>query len=379
MLTTPTTVPFYSGAASCRREWPRLEARLREVAASGRFTYGPMGERLERAVAERTGARHAVAVASGSDALIIMLRAAGVGPGDEVILPAYTFFATASAVLHVGASPVLVDIVPGSYAMDPDRAAAAITPRTKAIMPVHLFSQMADVVALRELADRHGLQLLEDSAEAIGMHVDGRHAGRWGRAGVLSFFPTKTLGALGDAGMLLTDDDRLAARSRALRCHGQTADGTYGELGYNSRCDELQSAVLLTRLEALDAAIARRAELAARYTRRLADLAPRVRTPWLAPASRQGNMVFYVYLVECERRDQLVAFLAARGVGTEVYYPRPLTAQPCLAGLPGARHPVPVATEKSRRAVALPLYPDLTVEQVDDVGQLVHEFWGARP
>ncbi|MEU9576662.1 DegT/DnrJ/EryC1/StrS family aminotransferase [Streptomyces chilikensis] len=379
MSETTTTVPFFSGAASVRRDWPRLEARIREVAASGRFTSGPVTAELETAIAERTGARHAVAVANGTDALVILLRAAGIGPGDEVIVPAYTFFATASCVLHVGAQPVLVDVLPGSYAMDPERAEAAITPRTKAIMPVHLFSQMADMEVLRDLADRHGLMLLEDSAEGIDMRAGGVHAGLWGSGGVLSFFPTKTLGSLGDAGMLLTDDDRIAARARRLRQHGQDTEGEYvhEEIGWNSRCDELQSAFLLHRLERLTEETERRAELAARYDRLLAPLAGKVTTPWIAPAKTPGNQVYYVYLVECDRRDELAAHLEAHGVGTEIYYPRPLTEQPLLAPLPGSRHPVPVAAAASRRALALPLYPDLTDAQADHVAGLIHAFYGA--
>jgi dTDP-4-amino-4,6-dideoxygalactose transaminase len=243
---------------------------------------------------------------------------------------------------------------------------------------VHLFSQTADLVALRELAEEYSLQILEDSAEAIGMRVDGRHAGLWGRAGVLSFFPTKTLGALGDAGMVITDDAELAASVRRLRAHGQRIDGSYQhvQLGWNSRCDELQAAVLLTRLEHLDADIARRAELVERYNERLAPLAPVLTTPWQAPAKRPSNLVWYVYLVETDRRDELVTFLAEHGVGTEVYYPRPLTEQPCLRDLPGAGHPVPVAKRASGRAVALPLYADLTDAQVDRVCDLVHQFHG---
>ncbi|MFH9571279.1 DegT/DnrJ/EryC1/StrS family aminotransferase [Streptomyces sp. NPDC017454] len=372
------TVPFFSGAASARRDRPALEARIRQVAASGRFTSGPVTAELEQAIARRTGARHAVAVANGTDALVILLRAAGVGPGDEVIVPAYTFFATASAVLHVGAEPVLVDVLPGSYAMDPRRAEEAITERTKAIMPVHLFSQMADMEVLKDLADRHGLLLLEDSAEGIDMRAGGVHAGLWGSGGVLSFFPTKTLGSLGDAGMLLTDDDRIAASARRLRQHGQDTDGDYlhHEIGYNSRCDELQSAFLLHRLERLSEEIERRAELAALYDRLLAPLAPAVATPWLAPAKTPGNQVYYVYLIECDCRDELVAYLDAHGVGTETYYPRPLTEQPLLAPLPGSRHPVPVAEAAARRAVALPLYPDLTDRQAERVARLVHAFHG---
>ncbi|WP_328312758.1 DegT/DnrJ/EryC1/StrS family aminotransferase [Streptomyces sp. NBC_00442] len=375
-LSPAEQIPFFTGAESIRRTWAALEARLREVASVGRFTFGTLGRELEERIAALTGAKHAIAVGNGTDALIILLRAAGVGPGDEVIVPAYTFFASASAVLHVGAEPVLVDVVPGSYAMDPAAARAAITERTKAIMPVHLFSQMADMRTLRDLADEHGLLLLEDSAEGIGMVMGGRHAGLWGGGGVLSFFPTKTLGALGDAGMILTDDDAVAERARRLRSHGQAVDGSYEylELGYNSRLDEIQSAVLLTRLETLAADIERRAELAARYDEGLAPLAPVVRIPFMAKAAEPGNTVWYVYLIESDHRDQLVAYLAAHGVGTEVYYPRPLTEQPALAPLPGARHPVPVAEAASRRAVGLPLYPDLTNDQVDRVCELVHRF-----
>lgn len=379
-MTAPTAVPFFSGAATFERTWPELERRLRTITARGRFTSGPEVAALERALADYTGAAQVVAVGSGTEALIMALRAAGIGPGDEVIVPAYSFFATVSSVLHVGADPVMVDVRADSYALDPQRVADAVTSRTRAVMPVHLFHQMADMAVLGKLADEHGLVVVEDSAEAIGMRVDDRHAGLFGAAGVLSFFPTKTLGALGDAGAVLTDDAELADRIRRLRVHGQAVEGSYThlELGWNSRCDEIQAAVLLTRLAHLDTDIARRAALAARYTANLADLDPVVTTPRQAQALRPSNLVWYVYLIETDRRDELVTFLAEHGVGTEVYYPRPLPAQPSLAGLPGARHPVPVATRASGRAVALPLYPDLTDDQVDRVCALVHEFHGGQ-
>lgn len=369
-------IPFFSGADSTRRNWHRLEPRLRKVAERGRFIHGPIGRELEEAISRFTGARHTVLVGSGSDALIILLRAAGITAGDEVIIPAYTFFATASAVLHVGARPVMVDILPESYAMDPMAAQAAITGDTRAIMPVHLFCQMADMAKIRDLAETHSLVLVEDSAEGIGMFMNGRHAGLWGEGGVLSFFPTKTLGALGDAGMVLTDNDDIAMRARYLRSYGGRVHPPSGrtELGYHSRCDELQAAVLLTRLETIEREIARRAELAARYGDRLADLDPKVTVPQLAHTLKPGNPVYYVYLIESDYRDELVAFLSAHGVETEVYYPLPLTDQPSLSGLPGASHPVPVARAASRRAVALPLYPDLTDEQLDRVCDLIHRF-----
>lgn len=379
MLTTQP-VPFFSGAASIRRDWESLAGRITELVLRGVFASGPMVAELEETIKQYTGATHAVACNSGTDALVMTLRAAGIGRGDEVIVPAYTFFASVSSVIHVGARPVLVDIQPGSYAIDVERAADAITKSTKAIMPVHLFSQTADLMAVCELADEYDLKIIEDSAEAIGMRVEGRHAGLWGQAGVLSFFPTKTLGGLGDAGMVLTGDASIAASVRSQRAEGgyqHVRLGLNRQLGLNSQCDELQAAILLTRLERLDSDILRRAELAQRYNEWLAPLAPALSTPWLAPAKRPSNQVWYVYLVETDRRDELVGFLAEHGVGTEVYYPRPLTEQPCLRELPGAAFPVPVARRASQRAVALPLYTDLTDAQVDRVCHLVHQFHGS--
>ncbi|MFD8212273.1 DegT/DnrJ/EryC1/StrS family aminotransferase [Streptomyces sp. NPDC059697] len=369
------SVPFFSGAVGLHRDRERLSAQVRQIAESGHFVDGPTVAELEQAVSAYTGARYAVACNNASDALILMMKAAGIGPGDEVIVPAYTFLATASCVVHAGAEPVFADVLPDSYALDPESVRAAIGPDTKAIMAVHLFHQTADLHTLREIAYEHGLDLFEDSAEAIGMRVGDTHAGLWGRAGVLSFFPTKTLGALGDAGMLITDDEELAQRASHLRRHGPAGqDDGRTLIGMDSRCDELQAAVLLTRLRSLDADIARRAELSKRYTAGLAPLAPVVTTPTRADARERSNLVWYVYLIETERRDELVSFLQENGVGTETYYPRPLTAQPCFRGRPGARLPVPAAEAAAERALALPLYPDLTEAQVDRVCDLVHEF-----
>lgn len=378
MVTDPQ-VPFFTGAATFDRDWDVLAGHVRGIAERGIMTSGPLVTQLEQRVAAYTGARFAVACNSATDALITMLRAAGIGPGDEVIVPAYSFFATASCVVHTGAEPVFVDVLPDSYAMDPAAARAAIGPRTRAVMAVHLFHQTADLAALRQLADEHGLEFFEDSAEAIGMRVGGRHAGLWGTAGVLSFFPTKTLGALGDAGMVLTDDEQYARRVRRMSGAGRlSADEPVAVLGADSACDELQAAVLLTRLAHLDDDIARRARLADRYTGRLAGLSA-VTTPAVAGTRADADPVWYVYLLESDRRDDLVQFLAGRGVGTEVYYPRPLPAQPCLRDLPGSRHPVPVAARAAGRAVGLPLYPDLREDQVDHVCDLIREFHKETP
>jgi UDP-2-acetamido-2-deoxy-ribo-hexuluronate aminotransferase len=362
------SVPFFSVSSV-------LAGREQELAAAIRGLE-PLGDvrvaRLERAIGDYVGGAECVAVASGSDALALMLRAAGIGPGDEVIVPAYTFFASASSVAHVGATPVLVDVLPGSYALDPARVEAALTPRTAVIMPVHLFAQMAPMDALLELARVNHLAIFEDSAEAIGMRVEGRHAGLWGEAGVLSFFPSKTLGAFGDAGLVMTRSAELAERVRAL------ADGSAEGGAWASACDELAATVLLLRLEQLDDEIAARAEVAARYAQQLADL-EQVTLPQLNDEVGVRAPVWYVYLMECDRRDELAARLAGVGVETEVFYPRPLSAQPCFAdGGRAVVHPVPVCELASKRALALPLYPGLSTVDVDRVCAAIREFYGRR-
>jgi dTDP-4-amino-4,6-dideoxygalactose transaminase len=386
--TAPAAVPFFDNRESFEREWPDLQRHLHEVFDHGKYSHGRKTEELEEAVKRFTGARHAIGVNSGTDALLLLLRAAGVGPGDEVVLPCYTFFASASAVHHVGARPVFVDIDPETYALDLDAVREAITDRTRAIMPVHLFNQMADMASITEIAARSGIPVVEDSAEAIGMFHGGVHAGLLGLGGVLSFFPTKTLGALGDAGMVITDDPLVADRCAVLRHHGRMGV-TVGRIsgisnaasisGTNSKMDEVQAAVLLTRLARLNQAIARRAELARYYDERLADVA-QIRRPVLKPGSAATNPVWYVYLVEADDRDALADFLAGKGIGTEIYYPRPLHLQPCFASLGHRPHDFPVAERVAGRALALPLYPDLTPAQADRVCQAIEEFYarGAR-
>ncbi|QJC51025.1 DegT/DnrJ/EryC1/StrS family aminotransferase [Paenibacillus albicereus] len=370
------SIAFYTGARSFEEAWPRLSERLDRVIGCGQFTNGPEVEQLERALERYTGARHAVAVGNATDALILLLQAAGIGPGDEVIVPGYSFFATASCVAHAGATPVFCDIDPATYAIDPAGIEAKITERTRAIMPVHLFTQMADMPAILDIARRHGLQVLEDSAEGIGMFSGGVHAGLHGRGGVLSFFPTKTLGAIGDAGMILTDDDALAASARRLRSHGQEAGQPYihHEIGWNSRMDDVQAAVIAVRLESLAANIARRAHLAALYDRELAAV-PQVSTPVIKESTEAANAVYYVYLIEADERDGLVEHLTARGIGTEVYYPLPLHLQPVFAELGGRPGQLPHAERAAGRAVGLPMYPDLTDEEARLVCRTIQDFY----
>ena len=378
-------VPFYDQRGTFEADWTRLRKRIATVMDHGKYSHGAQVAELETELSVYTGARHAIGVNSGTDALQLLFRAAGIGPGDEVIMPCFTWISPASTVARIGARPVFVDVEPDSYTIDVDAARAALNARTKAIVPVHLFNQMADMAAVLELSEHAEVQVIEDSAEAIGMWQDGTHAGLLGRGGVLSFFPTKTLGTLGDAGMILTDDALIADRCRILRHHGRmgtTLDRisgisqAAGVSGTNSKMDDILAAVLLTRLTHLSRDIARRAWIAHAYDERLAGLKDVVRTPQVVVRPTATNPVWYVYVVEAERRDDLAAALAERGIGTEVYYPRPLHLQPCFATLGGRAGEHPVAEHLCRRTLALPLYPDMTLHAVDIVTAAIAEFYG---
>lgn len=378
-------IPFFTQAASFDKVWPLVVDHVNDVADRGKYSHGRKVGEFEKAIAAYTGARFAIGVNSGTDALVLLLRAAGLQPGDEVVVPAFSFFATASSVSLARGVPVFADIDPVSYSLDPASAAAAVTGRTRAVMPVHLFHQMADMTALAALAAERGLTLVEDSAEAIGMRWDGTHAGLLGTGGVLSFFPTKTLGALGDAGMILTDDPAVAELAGTLRHHGRmgkTIDhiagisNLSGASGTNSKLDDLQAAVLMAKLTRLDEEIARRAELAAAYSERLAGIDGVLRVPTVVPRAAATNPVWYVYVAEFERRDALVAHLTERGIGTETYYPSPLHLQPCFADLGYRAGQFPNAEAACERTLALPLYPDLGLDEVDQVVETIRSFYG---
>ena len=379
-----TTVPFFTQAASFQRLWPEIERHVHEVIDRGKYSHGRKVAEFEAAIAQYTGAGHAIGVNSGTDALVLLLRACGIRPGDEVIVPVFTFVASASSVVLARARPVFVDIDPETYAIDPAAIHRAVTPRARAVMPVHLFWQMADMDRVLAAAREHDLLVVEDSAEAIGMRWNGTHAGLLGAGGMLSFFPTKTLGAIGDAGMILTNDRAVAEQAGVLRHHGRlgkTIDhiagisNLSGVSGTNSKMDDIQAAVLMAKLEHLDEDIARRAELAALYAERLRDVPGVLRLPPVAPRRSETDPVFYVYLVEVERRDALVEHLTRAGIGTEVYYPRPLHLQPCFADLDHRPGDFPNAEAACERAVALPFYPDLGVDEVDRVCETIREFF----
>lgn len=382
------TVPFFSQAATFERLWPTVEARVNEVFDVGKFSHGRQVAELERALAAYTGARYVIGVNSGTDALVLLLRACGIRPGDGVLVPAYSFAATATSVVLAGGRPQFVDIDPVTYAMDPAALAAAVTPASRFVMPAHLFHQMADMAALTDVAERRGLIVLEDSAEAVGMRQRGVHAGLHGAGGVLSFFPSKTLGALGDAGAVLTDDPWTAERVSGLRHHGRfgrtladfPAISTESTVpGLNSKMDDIQAAVLLAKLTCLDDGIRRRGELAAAYGQRLRGIPGILRLPEVVDAGPGSSAVFYVYLVEVARRDELVDHLAGHGIGTEVYYPTPLHLQPCFGDSGHSPGDFPVAEAASAHAVALPFHPDLTTTDIDHVCDTIRAFYDGGP
>lgn len=352
---------------------PVLAAVL-DVIERQQFIMGPEVPRLEEAVAARCETRHAVACASGTDALLIPLRVLGLAPGDEVITPAFTFFATAGAIHNAGGTPVFADIEPATFNLDPEAIAAAITPRTRAIIVVHLYGQMAPMERILPLAARHGLAVIEDGAQSIGARrlIEGRWrpAGSLGTVGTLSFFPTKNLGGWGDGGMMLTGDDALAARLRAQRLHGGTREYYHDEVGLNSRLDTLQAAVLLAKLPFLDGWAAARRERAARYAAALGDLAGLT-----VPATDAANEhIWHQFTIRSARRDALAERLRARGIGHKVYYPLALHLQPCFRHLGYRPGSLPATEAATASVLSLPIFPELTGAQQDEVIEAIRDF-----
>lgn len=350
-----------------------LAAMLRVVDDQA-FILGEPVRELERAVAELSQTRHAVGCASGTDALLLALRALDIGPGDEVITTPFTFFATAGTIHNAGARPVFVDIEPRTFNIAPEAVAGAVGARTKAVMPVDLFGQMADLPAIAAAAP--GLPLIEDAAQSIGARrlMDGRwrRAGEAATIGTFSFFPSKNLGGYGDGGMVVTQDEGLSARLMRLRTHGGSRTYFHEEVGYNSRLDALQAAVLLTKLPHLAAWSEARRANAAYYDAALADVAG-VTTPFVAP---EAESIYNQYTLRCERRDDLQAFLKERGIGSAVYYPLPLHLQPCFAYLDYRPGSCPEAERAAGEVLSLPIYPELSADQRDEVVGAVREFYG---
>ncbi len=357
-----------------------VRAAVDAVLESQHFILGPVVERFETACARAIGVRHAIGVSSGTDALLVALMAEGIGPGDEVITSPYTFFASAGSIARLGARPVFVDIDPVTYCLRPDQVAARVNSRTKAIMPVHLYGQLADMVALRALAAERGLAIVEDAAQAIGAARDGRQAGGWGGYGCFSFFPSKNLGGAGDGGLVTTDDDERAGRLRILRMHGMEPKYYHRIVGGNFRLDALQAAVLLAKLPHLEAWTNRRQANAARYDRLFREAGLAAPTgPLGLPVAGAGRHVFNQYVFRAPRRDALMAFLKARQIGCEVYYPLALHMQACFASLGYREGDFPESERAARETLAIPVYPELSDEQASAVVDAIRSFFaGAR-
>ena len=357
-------IPFLDLA----RQHAALRAELMDAAGrvldSARFILGPESEALEQDLAKHVGVAHAIGVASGTDALRLALAAVGVGPGDEVITTAFSFVASASTIVMAGATPVFVDIDPATFALEAEGVARAITPRTRAIVPVHLYGHAAAIDRIAELGRAHGVAVVEDAAQAIGATYAGRPLGAWGDAACLSFYPTKNLGACGDAGMILTNRSDLAERLRRLRHHGDGGRYRHLELGYSSRLDDLQAALLRVKLGRLEGWTAARRRIAARYHDALAGL------PLTLPIEREpARHVYHLYTIRHRQRDALAKTLSQLGVGTAVHYPIAVPGQP-MFGLPAERQ-WPEATRASREVLSLPCYAELTDDEVNQVARAV--------
>ena len=352
-----------------------LAAVLRVIERQ-QFILGDEVAALERAVADLSRARHAIGCASGTDALLLSLRTLDLRAGDEVVAPAFTFFATAGTIHNTGGRPVFADIDPASFNLDPAAVEAAITPRTRAIVVVHLFGQMARLEAIHAIASRHGLPVIEDAAQAIGarrlMAGEWRLAGETGYTGAFSFFPTKNLGGWGDGGMIVTQDEALAARLRRLRTHGGARQYHHEEVGYNSRLDTLQAAVLLAKLPHLAAWSSARRERGLRYSEAFAGIAP-IRVPTV---EAENEHIFHQYTLRVERRDALVEHLKGHGIGCAVYYPLPLHLQPCFADLGYRAGSLPETEAASNEVVSLPIYPELSSAAQQAVIDAIRGFYG---
>jgi len=368
-------VPLIDLVAQYRAIKDEILPAIQAVIESQQFVMGPAVPLLEAAVAHLAGATHGIACASGTDALLLPLKALDLEAGDEVITASFTFFATAGTIHNAGGTPVFVDIEPGTFNIDPAAVEAAITPRTRAIMPVHLYGQMAALERLRAIARARDVPIIEDAAQAIGARrsIDGRWrmAGELGWAGGFSFFPSKNLGAWGDGGMMVTSDAALAERLRKLRLHGGAKQYHHDEVGTNSRLDSLQAAVLLAKLPHLEGWSAKRREHAAYYTRGLADL-PAVRPPAVDAANEH---IFHQYTLRVERRDELQAHLKRHGIGSAIYYPVPLHLQPCFSHLGYRPGRLPESERASAEVLSLPVYPELTQGQLDCVIETIGGFY----
>lgn len=368
-------VPLLNLQAQYEAIREELEPAVLRSMASAQYVMGPSVAEFEKDIERYCAVKHAVACANGSDALRLALMAAGIGPGDEVIIPTFTFFATAGSVSLVGATPVFCDIDQDFYGIDVKKIERLVTKNTKAIIPVHLYGQMADMDAIMQIAEKHNLVVIEDGAQAIGASYKAREMGSIGHMATLSFFPSKNLGCAGDGGMMLTNDDAFAEKLKILRVHGSKPKYFHQTIGMNSRLDTIQAEILRVKIKYLDSWTAARGKNACMYHDLLNDLEQKgyLRRP--AVAATTTRHVYNQYAIAARSRDELREFLAKRDIGTEVYYPLPLHKQKCFSNLEIDPSQYPVADRASTETLALPIYPELTKEQLEYVAGSIKDFY----
>ena len=375
-------VPFYTPVREYENNKELFDEAVQSVMQKGNFILGEEVKMLEEEIEKFTGAKHAISVASGSDALVICSDILGFCGGTEVLTPAFTFFASASCIARLGGKPVFVDIDEKTLCMDFNDAERRVTKKTAGIIPVHLFSQMVNMTEYKEFASSYNLKILEDAAEAFGMkqriRIGGQEkyldAGTIGDFGIYSFFPTKTLGAFGDAGMIVTNNDELASKANAYRIHGSSKKYFHDYIGYNSRLDTIQAAILLVKIKNIEEAIAARKRIAELYDSLLSNLIEKgyIKLPEIIPINKP---VFYVYNIIVKDRDKLVEFLKEKGIGTSIYYPLPLHLQKCFNYLGYKKGDFPVSEKIAESILALPIFPELTEKEVEYVCDNIKKFY----
>jgi dTDP-4-amino-4,6-dideoxygalactose transaminase len=368
-------VPFYDAVREYTVYKDEFDKAIAEVIASGAFILGKQVEEFEEAIREYTGAKYAVGTANGSDALVIASDILGFKDGAEVLTPVFTFFASASCIARLGGRPVFCDVDEDTYCMDMQDAENRITKNTKGILPVHLFLQPADMTACMQLAEACKIAVLEDAAEAFGMKAFYqncyKHSGTIGNFGVFSFFPTKTLGGYGDGGMIITNDEGLYQKAKSYRVHGAVKKYHHDYIGYNSRLDTLQAAILQVKLSHIEIAITRRAKHASQYRELLHGISE-IKLPVIKLGNNEAN---YAFCIQAENRDSLESYLKERQIGTSIYYPLPLHLQKCFSYLGYKKGDFPVAERICGKILALPMFPELTDEEVNYVCETIKEFY----
>lgn len=365
-------VPFYDIKAQYDELQTEMDRVVHEVISGGAYIMGPHHKAFEEECAALHNVKHAIAVNSGTDALRIIMDAIGIGAGDEVITTAFTFVASTETIVQTGATPVFVDIDPETYCIDPAKIEAAITPKTKAIMPIHLFGQLSDVKAIKAIAERHNLQIIEDAAQAFGCHHDGTFAGNWGIAAGFSFYVTKNLGACGDGGMIVTNDDEVAANCKSLRIHGMGRERYYYDhVGYTSRLSELNAAYMRTKLPVLETWNDRRAKFAQIYIDTLQG--SNVKLPIV---SSGNNTTWHQFSIQVDNRDALQAHLKEQGIDSMIYYPVPLHFHEPYAKYGQGKGSLPVTEAVTEKILNLPIHPHLTEEQVKYAAETIKSFVG---